>query len=100
MREGILTEAQAETHSMRHVLSRCLGVEASIEVDLAEGDVAIDDIYVLASDGLSGLSKEDIAQIVLAGAAAAESCQTLVDTACERDGQDNITAAVRVCRDN
>ena len=100
VREGILTEAQAETHPMRHVLSRCLGVEDSIEVDLAEGDVAIDDIYVLASDGLSGLSREDIAQIVLTGAAAAESCQTLVDTACERDGQDNITAAVLVCRDN
>lgn len=101
VREGILTEAQAETHPMRHVLSRCLGVQESIEVDLAEGDVAIDDIYVLASDGLShGLGTEDIAQIVLAGETAAEASDTLVNTACKRDGQDNITAAVLLCRDN
>jgi len=101
VREGVLTEAQAETHPMRHVLSRCLGVQDTIEVDLAEGDVAVDDIYVLASDGLShGLSKEDVARIVLDGAAAAESSDTLVNTACERDGQDNITAAVLACRDH
>lgn len=100
VREGILTEAQAETHPMRHVLSRCLGVQESIEVDLAEGDVSIDDIYVLASDGLChGLTKEDVAEIVLASAAAADSSEILVNTACGRDGQDNITAAVLICRD-
>jgi len=101
VREGTLTEAQAETHPMRHVLSRCLGVQEAIEVDLAEGDIAVDDIYVLASDGLShGLTQDDVAQIVLDGTVAAESSETLVNTACERDGRDNITAAVLVCRDN
>ena len=101
VREGIITEAQAETHPMRHVLSRCLGIQDSIQVDLAEGDVAPDDVYVLASDGLShGLSEEDIAEIVLASEDAAESSEILVNTACKRDGQDNITAAVLVCRDD
>jgi len=100
VREGVITEAQAETHPMRHVLSRCLGVQESIEVDLAEGDVAIDDIYVLASDGLShGLTKEDVARIVLDHANAVDSSETLVNTACKSDGQDNITAAVLICRD-
>lgn len=100
VREGILTESQGETHPMRHILSRCLGVQESIEVDLAEGDVAVDDIYVLASDGLShGLNAEDIAEVVLASTAATDSSEILVNTACERDGQDNITAAVLICRD-
>ena len=101
VREGVLTAEQAEVHPMRHVLSRCLGAQDTIEVDLAEGDVAIDDIYVLASDGLvHGLTKEDVAQIVLASAEAATASETLVNTACERDGQDNITAAVLICRDS
>jgi len=101
VREGVLTEEQAETHPMRHVLSRCLGAQDSIEVDLAEGDVALDDIYVLASDGLvHGLTGEDIARIVQGDADATESSKLLVNAACERDGQDNITAAVLVCRDN
>ncbi len=101
VREGVITEEQADTHPMRHVLSRCLGMGAEIEVDLAEGDLAIDDIYVLASDGLShGLSKEDVAEIVMTSKAADESCETLVHTACGRDGQDNITAAVLLCRDH
>ncbi len=101
VRDGVLTEEQAETHPMRHVLSRCLGAQDAIEVDLAEGDVAIDDVYVLASDGLvHGLTKEDVARIVLAGSDATESSAVLVNTACERDGQDNITAAVLICRDD
>ena len=52
VRDGVLTEADAETHPMRHVLSRCLGIQEEIEVDLAEGAVTPGDIYVLASDGL------------------------------------------------
>jgi serine/threonine protein phosphatase PrpC len=85
---------------MSHVLSHCLGTQPEIEVDLAEGDTATDDIYVLASDGLShGLNADAIAKIVLASTTAEESSVTLVNSACEIDGQDNITAAVLVCRD-
>ena len=39
VRDGLLTEADAETHPMRHVLSRCLGIHEEVEVDLAEGAV-------------------------------------------------------------
>jgi protein phosphatase len=101
LREGILTEEQADRHPMRHVLSRCLGVDDEIEVDLAEGDVASDDVYVLASDGLiHGLTAEDIQLIVRGSRDPEVSSQALVDCACERDGQDNITAAVLICHDS
>ena len=100
VREGRLTEDEAEQHPMRHVLSRCLGVNEAIEVDLAEGDVATDDIYILASDGLThGLSAREIGQIAQSSSDPLESSETMVHNACERDGQDNITAAVLVCRE-
>lgn len=101
VREGRLTEDEAEQHPMRHVLSRCLGVNESIEVDLAEGDVATDDIYILASDGLThGLSAREIGQIAQSSTDPREASETMVHNACERDGQDNITAAVLVCRED
>jgi serine/threonine protein phosphatase PrpC len=101
LREGILTEEQADQHPMRHVLSRCLGMSEEIEVDLAEGDVAGDDIYVLASDGLlHGLTADDIEMIVRGNRDPEVSSQALVDSACEQNGQDNITAAVLICHDS
>jgi protein phosphatase len=101
VRDGILTEEQAENHPMKHVLSRCLGAQPTIEVDLAEGDVAIDDIYVLASDGLvHGLDADAIAKIVIDSVPAEDSSASLVKAACAIDGQDNITAAVLICRDS
>ncbi len=100
VRDGSLTEEEAENHPMRHVLSRCLGVEPSIEVDLVEGDLDVDDIYVLASDGLvHGLDGEAIARIAMRAKEAEEASSSLVNEACEIDGTDNITAAVLVCRE-
>ena len=46
------------------------------------------------------LSAEEIRRIALSGSDAETSSSTLVHSACESDGQDNITAAVLVCRDH
>ncbi len=101
VRDGVLTEADAENHPMRHVLSRCLGVHEEIEVDLAEGALTPGDVYVLASDGLvPSTPAAEIARIVEENREAAIAAEVLAKRACELDGRDNITVVVVVCAED
>ncbi len=101
VRDGVLTEADAEKHPMRHVLSRCLGVREEIEVDLVEGAVTPGDVYVLASDGLIPSSPPDeIARMVRENSDAQIAAEVLANRACEQDGRDNITVVVVVCAED
>ena len=100
VRSGLLSEAEAEQHPMRHVLSRCLGVSAELEVDLVEGDLAADDVYIIASDGMiPSTSLDDLAVAAMKNPEVEIAAQALVNRACERDGADNITAVVFACRE-
>jgi protein phosphatase len=98
VRDGSLTEEEARVHPSRHVLSRVLGFMEDVKFDTQTVDVQAGDIYVLASDGLErGLNAEDIVRLVSAEENAQDAAHSLVQTACERDGGDNITALVVRC---
>lgn len=100
LRHGVLTPEEAEEHPMRHVLSRCLGVRGEVDVDLLEVDMAPEDVYVIASDGLlPGLDLAEMARVVRETRDPADAARRLVESACERDGGDNITAVVIRCRE-
>lgn len=100
VRAGLLTEEEAEQHPMRHVLSRCLGVSEDLEVDLVEADLAADDVYMIASDGMiPSTSHENLAAAAMENPEVEIAAQVLVNRACDRDGADNITAVVFACRE-
>lgn len=99
LREGVLSEDEAADHPMRHVLSRCLGVREELEVDLREIDLAADDIYIVASDGLLlGMEPVRMTAILRDADEPAETARRLVESACARNGGDNITAVVVRCQ--
>src|SRR5689334_2526862 len=68
VREGLLTSAEAETHPRRNVLQRSMGVSEDVEIDvrgpfeLREGDT-----FILCSDGLHGVVKEQELLEIAAG---------------------------------
>lgn len=98
VREGGMTEEEARSHPMRHVLSRCMGCEPDPEVDVLAGAIEDGDIFVLGSDGLTGaLGEELMAETVNGASDAAAASKALVELARERDGSDNITAVVVRC---
>lgn len=76
----------------KNVITRCLGVNASVEVDI-EGpwDVAKGDIFLLCSDGLSGQFDDAEIGKVLSALPLPQATQALVDLANLRGGPDNIT---------
>jgi protein phosphatase len=79
----------------KNVITRALGMQDHVAVDLLSDDPQVGDVYLLCSDGLSGmLSDEDILQIVTAATEAPETCRRLIERANQNGGEDNITALV------
>jgi len=91
---GMLTEAEAEKHPLRNVITRALGGALSVSPDASEIELRKGDVYLLCSDGLTGMvPEEDILRVVTKNSDDLEKgCQELIDTANERGGLDNITA--------
>ncbi len=79
----------------KNVITRALGMQDNVVVDLQHDDPKLGDVYVLCSDGLSGMvSDEDIQEIVVANGDIREACRKLIQRANERGGEDNITAVL------
>jgi serine/threonine protein phosphatase PrpC len=95
VRQGKLTPEQAEKHPQRSVITRALGPEHSVEVDTFRVPARPGDIYLLCSDGLSGMvSDSDMASILSNGGSLDATAAALVDAANDNGGRDNITAVL------
>ncbi|HUC37160.1 MAG TPA: Stp1/IreP family PP2C-type Ser/Thr phosphatase [Acidimicrobiales bacterium] len=92
---GELSEQEAAVHPHRHILTRALGVDSDVDVDIWELVPQQGDRYLLCSDGLSNEVQLEEMERVLAGTAdPKEAAETLVRLANESGGNDNITALV------
>jgi PPM family protein phosphatase len=93
---GLLTHEQAQRHPMRNIVTRALGNQAQVDVDLIEEQVRPGDVFTLCSDGLNGMLSDDEIREILAGSMSspAEACRALVERANARGGEDNITVIV------
>lgn len=79
----------------KNVITRALGMQDHVIVDLQHDEPQKGDVYVLCSDGLSGMvSDEEIKRIVTASGEIREACRQLIQSANERGGEDNITAVL------
>jgi len=93
--DGQISEAQAAVHPQRHVLTRALGVEPAIEVDIIELAPRHGDRYLLCSDGLPReVSDDQIAAVLSRFSNPVEAANELVAVANLRGGTDNITVVV------
>ena len=92
-RKGQITDAQAEDHPQRSIITRALGPEPEVEVDVQTVPAAPGDVFLLCSDGLTTMVDEARIAAVLSGSSSmAEAVRTLVDEANGAGGRDNITA--------
>jgi protein phosphatase len=91
---GMLTEAEAEKHPLRNVITRALGGALQVTPDASEIEVKEGDVFLLCSDGLTGMVPEDeILKVVTQSNGDLEkACQKLIEEANERGGLDNVTA--------
>jgi PPM family protein phosphatase len=91
-RKGQLTDAQAEDHPQRSIITRALGPEPEVEVDLQTVPAQPGDVFLICSDGLTTMLDDEQIARVLARASSMESAvRALVDEANRAGGRDNIT---------
>ena len=94
-RLGLLSADEVAEAETRHILSRSLGSELSVSVEVSDHQVFPGDTLLLCSDGLHGaISAEEIARVVSETPDVETAAQRLVALANEKDGSDNVTAQV------
>jgi PPM family protein phosphatase len=94
-RKGQLTDAQAEDHPQRSIITRALGPEPQVEVDLQTVPALSGDVFLLCSDGLTTMLDDDaIARLLTRASSLGTAVRALVDEANRAGGRDNITVVL------
>ncbi len=91
-RKGQLTDAQAEDHPQRSIITRALGPEPEVKVDVQTVPVQPGDVFLICSDGLTTMLGDDhIARLLSRASSMDSAVRALVDEANRAGGRDNIT---------
>jgi len=79
----------------KNVITRALGMQDQVAVDVGSFDAQVGDIYLLCSDGLSGMvDDEEMCRIIRSSSDLMRTCRELINTANEHGGEDNVTAVL------
>jgi PPM family protein phosphatase len=92
---GLITPEQALTSANKNLVTRALGVEDSVLLDVTEHRVEVGDVYLMCSDGLSDMVRDQpIADIMLADVALGQKATHLIAAANAGGGRDNISVVL------
>jgi PPM family protein phosphatase len=97
VRMGLMTEAQSRVSQYRNIITRSVGVDAEVEVDIYFVELQDGDAMMLCSDGLNGMASDEEIGDVMRSHFGDGSAQALVDLACAQGGEDNITTICLFC---
>lgn len=98
---GRLTEAQARLAPYRNILTRAVGTDPAVQPDVRSAPIQREDLYLLCSDGLTDMLRDDEIEEMLraCGTATGTAAAALVERANGEGGMDNISVIlVRVVR--
>ncbi|MBL9009714.1 MAG: serine/threonine-protein phosphatase [Alphaproteobacteria bacterium] len=88
---------EAKNHPMGHVLTRAIGVDEVVRLDMRAVDVEPDDIFLICSDGLTACAEEFDIVAALREAGGLRACTRLLDLCLERGAPDNVSIISVIC---
>ncbi|OGT64802.1 MAG: hypothetical protein A3I13_06365 [Gammaproteobacteria bacterium RIFCSPLOWO2_02_FULL_47_50] len=100
---GLYTPAEAQAKMPRNLVTRALGLDTEVEVDMIEEQVHPGDIYLLCSDGLNDMVNDEEIHLTLSKYSAnlVQAADSLVQLANRKGGKDNISVVlVRIKNDD
>jgi protein phosphatase len=91
VRKSVITPEMAKSHPYRNIITRAVGVDPVVEVDLLEEELQPDDLWLICSDGLHGMVEDEEICSILSGQEPEAACERLLARALENGGYDNVT---------
>jgi protein phosphatase len=92
VKKGLISADQAVHSNLQNILTRALGADAEVKVDVADHPLLPGDIVLLASDGLNKMvTDEEVAKVLATGEGVAKMVSTLIEMSRSAGGVDNIT---------
>ena len=99
LERGLITTEESRHHPQRSSLTRALGIEPEVRVDIYDIELLPGDIVLLCSDGLSdSLKDEEISEVISSSVNLDGACANLIERAKKKDARDNIS--VILAREN
>ena len=95
IRSGGITREQAKNHPDKNIITRAVGVKDYVECDIYTEELRDGDIIMLCSDGLTNmLDDRDISRMISEAEDLKAAVETLIDSANEQGGKDNISVVL------
>ena len=94
IQRGLLNREEAEQSPARNVITRAVGVDEELQIDINMGELEDGDVYLICSDGLNGVLQHAEIEDILAGGTCESSVGTLIERTLENGAPDNVTAIV------
>jgi protein phosphatase len=94
IKAGLLTPEEAKNHKLKNIITRSLGYMEDVEIDIQVRAVRRGDRFVMCSDGLSNLVEASEMGEAALDFSPQEAARKLIELACSRGGDDNITVIV------
>lgn len=94
IRAGIINPKEAKEHRLKNIITRSVGFQETVEVDVEARAVKPGDIYLLCSDGLYNLVEDDEILDIVTHHDLEKSGERLIDIANSRGGDDNISVVM------
>ena len=88
---GLLDEEEAANHPRRSVITRAVGVDADLKLDLCEGGIEPGDVFLLMTDGVSGVCKDDEIADILSRHGLEEAADRIVERCLQHGAPDNLS---------
>ena len=99
VRAHIIKREEARTHPRRNVITRALGTHGENQPDLLAADVRKGDVWLLCSDGLTGMVEDETIRRVLMEHPLDQAADLLIDLALKAGGRDNVTLLLYRCEE-
>ncbi|MBR5235898.1 MAG: Stp1/IreP family PP2C-type Ser/Thr phosphatase [Clostridia bacterium] len=99
LRSGRITQEEAQHHPQKNVITRALGTDTDVEIDIYEFSVCAGDVLLLTTDGLTNLLSDEMIAAELTESTSSsleEVAEKLVSGANQHGGYDNITAVLGI----
>jgi PPM family protein phosphatase len=94
LKAGFITEEELKHHKFKNIITRSVGFQNDVEIDLLIRDLEPGDRFLLCSDGLTNLVEDSDLHKIVAKSPPKDACKKLIDLANKRGGDDNVTVVI------